>query len=309
MNKGLLKLFSPKRASKVSIVPPVPGNQREGIAVVAIMRNEAANICDWLKFHKLAGVRNFILYDNGSQDNTIEVARSVHGIDINVIPWQLNATTVKAGIFLPPQIIAYCHAISCFGHKYRWMSFIDIDEYLVPKSKINLQECLAPLSDFSNVSLPWVMFGTNGHKVPPTKAIPYAYTQASNNLEGPLLNFKCIVDPCKVKTVSVHKFETLDMGGNTANDLGIIAKNKRRTSPDFISTSNLQLNRYYTKSKQDLFHKINSGAISGANQTQRSQAIMLKLRLIEQNSYYNEDAVQFLKRHKINTTEEFQRDL
>ena len=305
----MIKLFKPKRASKISIVPPNPSKQRDTLAVVAIMRNEEANICDWLQFHKYAGVREFILYDNCSEDNTVDFAQSVKGINIKIIPWKMNATTVKHGIFLPPQILAYCHAISCFGHKYHWMSFIDIDEYLVPKSKTNLLECLASLSVFSNISLPWVMFGTNGHEVPPMKAIPYAYTQASNKLEGPLLNFKCIVDPCKVKTVSVHKFETWDMGENTANDVGIIANNKRRTSPAFISTSNLQLNHYYTKSKQDLAHKINSGAISGVNQTQRSQAILRKLRLIEQNSYFNEDAVQFLKRHNINTTEEFRKDL
>lgn len=301
----MINLFKPKRASKVSIVPPVPGNRGESIAVVAIMRNEEPNICDWLKFHKLAGVKNFILYDNCSQDNTVEVARSVDGINLDIIPWQINATTVKFSIFLPPQIIAYCHAISCFGHKYRWMSFIDIDEYLVPKSEPSLLECLEPLAAFSNISLPWVMFGPNGHENSPTDAAPYAYTQASNKMDGALLNFKCIVDPCKVKTVSVHKFETLDMGANTVNDMGVVANNKRRTSNKFVSTSNLQLNHYYTKSRQDLARKIRGGAISRVDSTQRSYAIIRKLHLIEQNSYVNNDAVQFLKRYNINTSNEF----
>lgn len=68
MNKGLLKLFSPKRASKVSIVPPVPGNQRQDIAVVAIMlklrlieQNSYSNedAVQFLKRHKINTTEEF----------------------------------------------------------------------------------------------------------------------------------------------------------------------------------------------------------------------------------------------------------
>mgnify|MGYP007032661786 CR=1 FL=1 len=58
---------------------------------------------------------------------------------------------------------------------------------------------------------------------------------------------------------------------------------------------------------QDLSLKISGGAISGVDPTQRRQVIMRKLHLIEQNSCVNKDAVQFLKRLNINTTEEFRR--
>ena len=302
-----MRLWTQRRASKLTITPPVPSSFRKEIALVAIMKNEEQSVADWIKFHSFAGVKNFILYDNCSEDNTDRVAQSVDGVKLDVIPWKLNATTVKHSIFLPPQILAYCHAISCFGHKYRWMSFIDLDEYLVPKSTLSLLDCLEHLSSFSNISLPWVMFGSNGHDTPPKEAAPYAYTQASKKMDGPLLNFKCIVDPCKIKTVSVHKFETSDMGRNTANDMGFVANNKRRASHNFISTSNLQLNHYYIKSMQDLSRKISGGAISGVDPNQRRQVIMRKLHLIEQNSCVNKDAVQFLKRLNINTTEEFRR--
>ena len=49
---------------------------------MAIMKNEESNIRDWIVFHALAGVKHFILYDNGSEDCTKEVARSVSNTSV-----------------------------------------------------------------------------------------------------------------------------------------------------------------------------------------------------------------------------------
>lgn len=302
-----MSLWTQRRASKLTITPQVSSSIRKEIAVVAIMKNDEQSVAAWIKSLSFTGVRNFILYDNCSEDNTVWIAQSVAGENLDIIPWKLNSTTVKHPMFIPPQILAYCHAISCFGHKYCWMGSIDIDECLVPTSTSSLLDCLEHLSSFSNISLPWVMFGSNGHDTPPKEATPCAYEHASKKMDGPLLNFKCIVDPCKINTVSVHKFETLEMGSNAANDMGLVAKNKRRASRNFISTSNLQLNHYSIKSTQELSRKISDTAISGVAPTQRRQVIMRKINLIEQNSYVNTDAAQFLKRCKINTTGEFRR--
>ena len=61
------------------------------------------------------------------------------------------------------QVLAYAHAASNFGGAFRWMAFIDADEFLVPKQAASIPEALAHLGEARNVSLPWHMFGRSGH--------------------------------------------------------------------------------------------------------------------------------------------------
>ena len=45
------------------------------LAVVAILKNEAPYLKEWLDYHLIAGVKHFYLYDNESPDNQAEVAK------------------------------------------------------------------------------------------------------------------------------------------------------------------------------------------------------------------------------------------
>ncbi|MGB0900774.1 glycosyltransferase family 92 protein [Halocynthiibacter sp.] len=189
-----------------------------------IVKDEADYLQDWLIFHAAAGVRHIFIYDNGSTDKTGEIARDFQGCDITVTPWAYNTSVAKPGIALQQQVMCYCHAILNYGAKFRWMSFIDTDEYLVPQKGGSIPDTLNDLEAFTNISLPWVMFGHNGHLRSPKEPVPFAYTARARHLSGSLLNFKCIVDPCDVTQVSVHKFLTRTMGQGHANTLGRVVQ-------------------------------------------------------------------------------------
>ncbi len=179
------------------------------------------------------------------------------------------------------------------------MAFIDIDECLVPRKNKDLLGALAPLEAFSNISLPWTMFGPNNHETPPKEAAPFAYTRRASAQDSALLNFKCIVDPCMVSQVSVHKFQTRDMGSTSVNDYGVTAHNKQRRSDEFLSNVNIQLNHYYTRSREEMEAKITGGAVSGVMQTQREAVIRKKIALIEANPITDTAATDFLARKGI----------
>ena len=147
------------RASKIDIKPPVANPERKNIALVAIVKNEAAYIGDWMRFHALAGIKDFIIYDNQSDDETRAILRGFSTLNVTIIPWALDTTAHKPKMILPRQILAYCHAISTFGGAYHRMAFIDADEYLVPIAANSIIESLEPVQSFCNISLPWVMFG------------------------------------------------------------------------------------------------------------------------------------------------------
>lgn len=287
------------RASRIDIKPPLAKNDRHGIAIVAILKNEANNLNDWLSFHTLAGVREFILYDNLSNDDTVRIANSFTGAKVTVIPWQLHVSAHKPILILPRQILAYCHAICTFGSAFRWMAFIDIDEYIVPKEQDTIAQALLPLEAFANISLPWVMFGHNGYQNAPTEPVPFAFTKRASSKHRAQLNFKCIVDPCAASQVSTHKFETTTMGNLSANTLGVPKPNSKRAQANFVSNSVLQLNHYYLKSVSELREKIGGGAVSGVSLERRAAVIEKKRRLIEMATEDDICATEFLSRHSV----------
>lgn len=293
------------RASRIAIKPPVAAPDRQGLALVTIAKNEEDKITDWLTFHAVAGVREVILYDNMSTDRTADIARSFTGMDVTVIPWQLHTETCSPVLVLPRQILAYCHALSTFGGRFRWMAMVDIDEYIVPKSHASIPEALETLSGHANISLPWTMFGHNGHDMAPETPVPFAYTSRAKVSEGPLLNFKCIVDPSEVTKVSVHKFETASMGRTSSNTLGRFAHNKRRKSDNFVTHDVLQLNHYYLMSREETEAKLNRGAVSGVPIERRTASVREKQDIMEKTAVSDKSALEFLERHGILTVDDF----
>ncbi|MGO4910631.1 glycosyltransferase family 92 protein [Pseudorhodobacter sp. W20_MBD10_FR17] len=295
------------RASKIDIKPPTAQADRTGLALVTIVRDEAPYIGDWLRFHALAGVTDFFIYDNQSSDQTIEIAKSFASLNITIIPWALDTSSHKPKMVLPRQILAYCHAISNFGGAFRWMGFIDIDEYLVPKNDNTILESLTKLEHFTNISLPWVMFGHGGHDTMPTSPVPFCYTERASHQTGKLLNFKCIVDPCDVTQVSTHKFETKTMGAKTANMNGAVAWNKTRGTAGFTTTDGLQLNHYYLRSRAEMEQKISGPAVSGTEHSKRKAAILEKAAQIEKMATLDTSATSFLQRHAILTGDDLRK--
>ena len=276
---------------------PIPQKDRAGLAVVAIMKNEGRHIADWLRFHALAGVTDFYLYDDGSTDDAVARASAVTGINLTVIPWKLTAQLIAPNTRFSRQVMAYCHAIENFGGAYRWMAFIDIDEFIVPKTAPTILDVLNGLEDYSQISLPWTMFGPNGHREPPTEPVFYAYTTRAAARKDPILNFKCIIDPCDVTEVRVHRFRSHKMGSDSANDAGVVAHYKGRGEDRFLSDVNLQLNHYYTRSLSELEEKLSKGAVSDSTLDRRNRKIREKLEIIEETAIEDSCAVRFLERH------------
>lgn len=290
---------------RFNVVPPRPSPDRNGIAIAAIAKNEESYLGDWLSFHSLAGVREIIIYDNASSDDTVKIAQNFQGVPTTVVPWEIIAKSPGLNKLLSRQSLAYCHAICTFGHRYQWMAFVDIDEFIVPKNGRTISEALGTVSEFTNISLPWVMFGHGGHFDKPEAAVPFAYLERALD-QGPksgLLKFKCIVDPCTVTQVSAHRFKTVEMGNITANMLGqTISLKDREKNSEFVTNESLQLNHYYLKSKVEMERKISAGGVSSTHPARRESAIRRRVPLIESEAITDLSAVEFLGRHGVEST-------
>lgn len=285
--------------TKIGLTPPAPLPGRDGLALVLIVRNEARHIGEWARFHRLAGARHIHVYDNGSTDGTVAALRDAVGDFASVIPWDQKLRDARRGLEIHNQVLAYAHAVRNFGGRYRWMSFIDVDEFLVPKRAASLPEALAHLEGCRNISLPWHMFGRSGHVEAPEGGVLRNYTRRNpdpmSDAKG-LRNFKMIVDPCHVTALKVHEIET---GDGTCNDRGARFTQATRERPGFYSADHIQLNHYYTRSDAELKAKIARGPNLTTPDADHLRRVMRKVAAIEAGEVVDRTALDYLARKGI----------
>ena len=288
---------------KLTIEPPAPRPGRHGIAIMACVKNEAPYIAEWVHFHRAVGIRHFYIYDDGSSDGTQALLSELLPAEaLTIIPWITRMADEASGTLLNGQTIAFAHAILNFGGDYSRMAFIDVDEFLLPKQGDTVEQALEGASGFPNVSLPWHMFGTSGHKVKPKGPLLLNYTMRGADpltREANVSNFKCIVDPCEVVEVSVHQFQTRPHGDRTVNDAGQQFTRSGRKSPAFYSNSFLQLNHYYSKSLAELEAKVARGWSYDAERSKYERKVFGIVEAIETGAVEDRAMVDFIARRGI----------
>jgi hypothetical protein len=292
------KLPALGKISKIGIVPPAPLPGREGVAVALIVRNEGRHIGEWAEFHLRAGVRHFLVYDNGGTDATVAILREVLGAQCTVVPWAQVFSDARMRREIHNQVLAYAHAASNFGGAFRWMAFIDADEFLVPKRAASIPEALAHLGDAVNVSLPWHMFGRSGHGAAPAGGVLRNYLRRARDPMSDVRGvraFKVIVDPCHLTALRVHSMET-DGSGRTRNDAGMAVEEREREKPGFYSAEHLQLNHYYTRSEAELAAKIGRGPNLAAKRGEYARKVRRTVANIEADEVEDRAALDYLAR-------------
>jgi len=263
--EGVRSLVDPGRsASKLIVGLPDrrrAAQHRGGLAVAAIFKDEAQHLAEWLVFHRLAGVEHVYLYDNGSTDGSAEVLRpfvasgfvTVHDWPL---PWRIAGN-------LDAQLLAYAHAIHEHGALWRWMTFIDLDEFVFTPARpdgtlVPLLDVLVDYDDLSVMTLHMTMFGANGHARRPSGLVIENYPA---HAPFPVMSMpKVLCDPLAVRGIgSVHYFVT-DLGSGVAFDERrrlVHAKGGRRGTRRTAPVSErLRLHHYYIRSQEDWDRKV-----------------------------------------------------
>ena len=127
------------------------------LAVAAIFKDEARYLKEWLDYHLLAGVEHFYLYNNDSSDDFKEV----------LAPYvEENLVTLTDWPGKLMQYPAYNDALEKFRFDCRYMAFIDLDEFIFPKSTRSVvevvDEILSVDPNAAGLGINWQCFGSNG---------------------------------------------------------------------------------------------------------------------------------------------------
>ena len=209
-----------KESHKMKQADKTAPAQKHFLSVLTIIKNESAYLPEWLEYYSLLGVDKIYIYDNESNDNTMEILKPY--IDSGFVEY-----TYWPG--QKQQLPAYQHCIDTHKFDTTWLAVVDLDEFILPIKHGNIADYLHSLpKSVGQVATPWLFFGSNGHINKPTDLVIASYTKAAKKV----WNRKSIINPRLIFSAFVH--------------VGVCASKTIYPKKDVIRT-----NHYYCKSWEE----------------------------------------------------------
>lgn len=158
----------------------VPGvAPKSGFVIVAIFKDEAMTIAEWVSHYRWQGALHFYLIDNGSTDNGKAKLGSRDGGDVTVVTREAKYKQIEHYNSYIPLLRE--------RHAHDWALVVDIDEYLYPTlPEKNLASYFASVpSNVDQVSIAWKMFGSSGFRLQP-ESIRCSFLWRGYNATSPI---------------------------------------------------------------------------------------------------------------------------
>jgi hypothetical protein len=211
------------------------------LAVCALFRNEAQNLREWIEFHRLVGVERFILYNNESTDEYLEVLAPYLDEQLVILhDWPASA---------PDQREVYDDCLENHRTDARWIAFIDVDEFLFSPTGERLDRLLPSYEESAGVCVEWAMFSVSGHDAQPGGLVIESYLLRDTAQPGLL---KSIVDPQRtLRCESAHWF-TFEYGLPVDENGWPVTYGRTKAT----SFERLRINHYASRSMDELREKI-----------------------------------------------------
>ncbi|MCD8018647.1 MAG: glycosyltransferase family 92 protein [Clostridiales bacterium] len=220
--------------------------------MVAIVKNEAPYIKEWIEFHKLVGVTRFYIYDNDSEDDLKSVLQ----------PYIENGEVIcKYYSGTSMQLSAYNDAIRNYKSNSKYMAFIDLDEFLVPcvHGKLlseTIDDILNSEIHAGGIGVTWRVFGSSGYVKKPEGLVTENYLKRAVDNCWQNWHIKTVCNPRLIKEYVSPHFPIYKLGNWNINENG------RRLRGWFSlgqCYEKIKLNHYFCKSREEALSKWNRG--------------------------------------------------
>jgi hypothetical protein len=145
------------------------------VAIVSIARDEKPFLNEWLLYHRLIEIDHIFVYDDEPNSGLQDFLRP-HAKYATVIRWhdQHQKFSSPRG---DRQTKAYLHALKHFLPEYKWVAFIDVDEFIILEKDSNIKRFLTHFENASAIYLKWRVFGHNGHYEDPNGLVTASLTR------------------------------------------------------------------------------------------------------------------------------------
>ena len=232
-------------------------NKRDGIALASIVRNEAPYLAEFIEYYRLIGFSKIIIYDNNSTDNIESVLNQY--ISSGFVKYYKMYGLFGAG----RQKDVYNDAMNKYGHKYKYMCFFDIDEFLRIDGfdsfkEVNDEFLKHKDKNIGGLGVNMFLFGTSGNKTKPSGLVIENYYLRKEKNYHANHHTKCIVDSEKV--LCMHNSHTPFLFKKYSFLLcdGQICS---WTKTNLVDDSHLILYHYYTRSEEEYYDKMSKGDV------------------------------------------------
>lgn len=262
--------------TRTANLPLRPGHHF--LAVCAIIKDEETYLVEWIEFHRLMGVEKFYLYLNDCTDGTAELLK----------PY-VNEGVVEMVVFNGEkmQLPAYRDCVRRHALDTEWLSFIDIDEFIVPTTGHSLRRMLLSQPDSCNqLLLKWLYFGSNGQETRGPGLVIERFTRRGDGSILPVIT-KSVFRPRKVYEVGAHCQFVVGRSGAT------------RTLPYDV----LRIHHYYCKSWQEYSRRATRGCVARGKEYARVSFTRQRFRKYDLNEVEDSSARVFIETLKLRMEE------
>lgn len=225
------------------------------LSIVAIFKNEADIIQEWIEHYVAEGVDHFYLIDNGSDDNYRKI----------IEPY-INEGIIDLNVDTRPhmQIEHYnYYYLDKVKTESEWVMVVDLDEFIYSRLKFNkISDFLSvrPI-DISQIYVPWKLFGSNGHIQQPAGCVEhftmrtrYNHVKTNGMSDSERILTKTIIRTKYLKKMCIHSAQISDQPSKMVLSNGqIVTKTTDECQPtneQILQTSYLHCNHYPIQSFQ-----------------------------------------------------------
>lgn len=211
--------------------------------LIAVARDEAPYIAEWLAFHLAIGFTRILVFDHGSTDGTAAVvsraALRSPAISLHQVPDDHGGS---------PQIAAYAAALPLVTTP--WVAFFDIDEFLVPWRDGSVSGYLARVpAEVSAVHINWRSFGSSGWSQTDYGLVTEAFVRCAEPDWLYQAHYKTLGRTAQIRQVNIHEVDTIS-GRRTLSDFTDVAPGTIG-SADRVVYDGIQLNHYQAKTRSE----------------------------------------------------------
>ena len=206
--------------------------------IVAIARNEAPYLLEWIAYYRVLGFRQITIYDNQSNDASSRILAPLAraGI-INAVYWTAQKDR---------QVRAYDDAVRRLRLCVEWCLFADLDEFLVLDPGLTLDDLLPVNPEISAIGIPWRIFGSGGQRNRGTELVVERFTKAAPTFHRLV---KSLVRLRDVKLMGIHVPKRI---AGRVTDISGLPLNLR--TPRTVASA-ARINHYFNRSWEEFVCK------------------------------------------------------
>lgn len=166
--------------------------------ICSVFKNEAHILDEWISHYLFHGVEHIFLVNDFSTDNYLEIIEKYKN---KITLFNNDIITKEVG----RQLQIYNKYFKPILTQSKWMSVIDMDEFLYSPRETNIQNIIKNYESYSQLIVDWLHFGSNEHILQPNSVIEGFTKRAFFDKSQSYYSYKTIFKTDTLIQFGIHK--------------------------------------------------------------------------------------------------------